>query len=127
MAVMLIATPFMEPQAVAEQPSEVTFCNCCDGPCQGCCCAMPESNDQDDSEQHDDACTCDFAPAQPAPQVPVTAVQHQVEIQVTPDEPVAITHVIAPESESRAVVLGSHSPPVGALSPSYILFGALLI
>ncbi len=126
---LLVAAPWMQASASNTGPSEPE-CQCCQGPCQGCCCGDPLHDDTQDSEQPrqtDDGCTCSFSAIPSMPESPVEFTQQRVDKQTSKTLSQTETRSEPNFDTSRNSLYEFYSPPAERSRPAYILFASYLI
>lgn len=125
LALALIVGPWMQPPK-AEAASEDHYCDCCQGPCLGCCCSVPDEEPAAIPDQSDDGCQCNMSSMPATPETPVA-----IQTQRTDNESAKISEVEFVDIEALPELTGHFSngnyPPRGKSPPAYLLFGAFLI
>ena len=120
---LILATPWLLPPEV-KASAEDQYCECCQGPCHGCCCSHRAKDEATDS---DAGCPCAVTEQPMDLQIPddlEAPRPQQQEVQLN-DEVESVLSVDMPQDDCQPVVCG---PPTSILScPTYILNSTFLI
>jgi hypothetical protein len=124
-ALILAVSPLLQTPRL-EAATVEGYCGCCQGPCAGCCCTLPDAVPEEEPGDPREQCPCDLSTLPVLPDTPMLSDRPRA------DERIDIV-ALASDHPSSALPLSERpsppgpSPPQAKSPPAYILFGALLI
>ena len=123
---LLLAGPWLH-SAEVRASSDETSCNCCQGACQGCCCAGSGKPKEAKPDDEQGGCSCEMSNLPALPTIPMEFHERRLADKAA-DLTVGSQPVAHPEPElnSRQFTFDK-SPPPTSPRPVYVLFSTLLI
>ncbi|UCG62547.1 MAG: hypothetical protein JSV52_04475 [Candidatus Zixiibacteriota bacterium] len=125
-ALLLTAGPWLQ-ATETNSPSAEQYCDCCQGPCEGCCCSVAVPPAEKDSGAADDGCHCTISGLPTVPNVPMEFHKHRTDNKTDDVGPAVGSFDEHTFDVANRSLVTWHSPPPASSRPAYILFGALLI
>ncbi len=125
-ALLLVAGPWLQASEISV-PSNEQYCDCCQGPCQGCCCSVEEPPAKEESSADMDSCHCDLSAVPIMPAGLDEFCEHRADSKpIETRTEASLRSQYLPDEQYRLSAPGN-SPPRISYRPAYVLFGALLI
>lgn len=125
-ALLLIAGAWLSTQEINASVGK-TACNCCQGACQGCCCSMPEENDDKNDSNKNNECKCNLSDLPAIPEQPFELIDHHHYNQSGKSLfIIQVPFSNQGQSGDKSRVSGA-SPPDYLSPPIYVLFASFLI
>jgi len=123
---LLVTGPWLQTTGARMIPKE-TACNCCMGPCQGCCCSETSNSHETKSAGMSDECRCEVSNLPVLPVLPMEIHEHRLVDKS--NEAVTDTYISAQPRSERGIPRFAidKSPPQVSSRPAYVLFSSLLI
>lgn len=122
-ALLLLAGPWLHSSEISAAPKD-EFCGCCQGPCQGCCCSVPESAE---TEESDNTCSCNISDSATIPELPLEFHEYRVKTQTETAQHIDYLSDELTASLDSGLPTSGNSPPSIPSRPAYVLFSAFLI
>lgn len=125
---LLVAAPWLQTDLSAGAQQEEMYCTCCQGPCQGCCCAeQPSDSESPSPESTEMTCHCGLSSVRVPVHEPDDAVllhsDHHKLVSPSTDYCRPIVNTEKPD-QSFAV---DHFPPEASPRPLFVLNSSFLI
>jgi hypothetical protein len=125
-ALLLVVGPWLQAAEISA-PSSEQYCDCCQGPCQGCCCSVEEPPAKEETSADMDACHCDLSAVPLMPAGLDEFCEHRADSKPNEYRGEASLRDQQPSDELYRLLASGKSPPRVSSRPAYVLFGALLI
>lgn len=129
LALALTAGPWLQVAATTCPVPSPDYCNCCQGPCHGCCCSIESEAPAAPIEPvaGHEACGCDMSSSPlPSSEVPIETVQVKVDERplATTTRPLELAEkpdLPMPLASERRVPQADESPPLFILNASFLI------
>lgn len=123
--VMLGVAPLLSLPTTA-RASQDKYCNCCQGPCHGCCCSKEKKQEPSKNSREDkDQCSCKISTLPIVPEQKVESTIKNDNHSETNEVNTEINEIV--ELTSSNHISDNHSPPIFDITPKYIKNSAFLI
>jgi len=124
---LLIAGPWLSVQEIRTDTEKIV-CNCCQGPCQGCCCSAPDNKESKSDTDQNNKCKCELSDFPAIPEQPVALPDHKQDNQKNKYLIAILSSIDRLQFQSRDISrVSGTSPPDFTPFPLYILNASFLI